>query len=230
MAFLLYGLLWVWAPGGVQSQAGTSAPDDADFALVADDESTPDAVDTESENEPGAENLEPNLAVSGTVFVGGSPEQKIDDVLDTLGYERSQLVLGGDVTLLASATEWLWIGGRLGIRYRDWAGTHAEDASAFGPDLLGIAEARLGVNDELFMSFSTGGGLGVVAFRLGGSSLTRLAPRFHLAGVVGYEIEEWAIGIVRLAYDFFTASNFNEYGHDLPLGGVHLAAGLELRQ
>ena len=167
--------------------------------------------------------------VDGAFSLGAPVDTNLDAVMTTLGYGESPRIWGADVGVGARTLAWLWLGARTGFRQRAWVGDESHVAGAIGFDLLAIAEARFAVNRSLEFGAIAGLGLGHAMLEINDVLDTGIAPRVQIGASLGFGIVEPFRGFARVTYDYFRWSNINSFGHDLDLGGVSFAFGLELR-
>jgi hypothetical protein len=186
--------------------------------------------------DPEPEDLEPSivedswLLVAAGAFIGGATEESFDDVLSSRGYAPAPRVWGGDASVAFRTLDWLWLGGRLDLRARDWARTGQASANAVGMGAMAVAEARLRVNRNVDVGLGVGVGLGVVGLAMNQRTATWLSPKLHLGAPLAFTIAEPARLFARVSWDYMRASNFNEFGHDVNLSGASLTVGLEVRR
>lgn len=174
--------------------------------------------------------LDPSLALQLALSLGPTTEEQLDEVMASLGYDRSASVFGGDLTVLLPLARWLWVGARAQLRARGWTRDDGEGAFAFGLALLAEAEARLAVSPSLQFGLYAAGGGGLISMRLNEAVDTPAAPAFVAGGRVVVRIAKGASVFGRLEYDYFLAPDFNDSGFDLSLSGMAFAVGVEVRR
>ena len=168
------------------------------------------------------------LAMAG--MLGDAPSEPFDTVLRSRGYADAPRVWGGEMTAEWKVLDWLWLGGRVDLRTRDWGRRGDVTASAFGLGGLALVEPRFTVNRSIDLGATVGAGLGLVGFDMNNAAEVYFAPKLHFGALVGFTLMEPVRLMFRVAWDYMRASNFNGFGHDLNLGGASLALGLEVRQ
>jgi len=196
-------------------------------------EPTPQRAEGEPAAEPDADpdpDPDPSVALQLALSLGPTTEEQLDEVMASLGYDRSASVFGGDLTVLLPLARWLWVGARAQLRARGWTRDDGEGAFAFGLALLAEAEARLAVSPSLQFGLYVGGGGGLISMRLNEAVDTPAAPAFVAGGRVVVRIAKGASVFGRLEYDYFLAPDFNDSGFDLSLSGMAFAVGVEVRR
>jgi hypothetical protein len=131
---------------------------------------------------------------------------------------------------LPIGVEWLWLGGRAGVRGRTWDHLYLEDASLVGVDLLVVLRARLLLGARIELGVAVGGGLGWAGIWVNGTMIDQFLPRFDVAAELAIGIgNHFSIG-PRFGWDYFQWSGLNEYGHGVDAGGPYVALALEGRE
>ncbi len=172
------------------------------------------------------------LALRIGVGAGFAPIETLDGALTARGYDASLAMPVFDLSFTARAVWWLFLGARIGTRWRPidppFAAPVRERVDASGIDALALAELRmpLGVFE---ISPEFGLGVGYAEVQQGGLSIARAAPRVTL----GLSVSVWVVDPVRLVgrlgWDLFGIPDVNDFGHTLSLGGPSLGCGLEWR-
>jgi len=162
--------------------------------------------------------------------LGAPPDESLDDVMQSHGYGPSVRTWGGDLALAFRTVSWLWIGGRVNLRTREWARRGLPHANGFGMNALAVAQARVAVNDSLEIGITAGAGGGFASLQVNDAIDTTPAPAVHASVHFGFRMPDPVRGFARVGYDHFQGANFNDLGHDLNLGGAHIATGVEIRQ
>jgi hypothetical protein len=131
---------------------------------------------------------------------------------------------------LPIGVEWLWLGGRAGVRGRTWDHLYLEDASLLGVDLLVVLRARLLLGARIEIGVAVGGGLGWTGIWVNGTMIDQFLPRFDVAAELAIGIgDHFSIG-PRFGWVYFQWSGLNEYGHGVAAGGPYVARALEGRE
>jgi hypothetical protein len=173
-----------------------------------------------------------DLALRLGFAAGFAPTNTLDGALTARGYDASLAMPVFDLTLTARTVWWLFLGARVGTRWRPIEppfGAHGrERVDAAGVDALFIAELRapLGpfeITPEL--------GLGVAYAEVlqGGLAITRATPRV----TVGLGVSVWVVDplrlVARIGWDLYRLADINDFGHALSIGGPSVGGGLEWR-
>ncbi len=172
------------------------------------------------------------LALRLGVAAGFAPTETLDGALTARDYDASRAMPVFDLSFTARAVWWLFLGGRVGTRWRPidppFDAPARERVDASGIDALALAELRmpLGVFE---ISPEFGLGVGYAEVQQGGFSIARAAPRVTL----GLSVSVWLVDPVRFVgrfgWDLFGIPDVNDFGHTLSLGGPTLGCGLEWR-
>lgn len=174
---------------------------------------------------------DPTIAVfQAAVVFGGPARTRWDRALEGHGHLPSERLWGGDVTAMVRVAHWLYLGGRAGVRQREWPIEGDGDASATGGDLLFVSSARLGLGRAVAVGLDLGAGFAHVSLGIRDWAHGGAAARFH-AGLFGaYRVGTRVNGLIRLGWDAYRLANVNRYGHDVDLGGLGLWLGVEVRR
>jgi hypothetical protein len=173
-----------------------------------------------------------NLALRVGFAAGFAPADTLDGALTARGYDASLAMPVLDLSFTARAVWWLFLGARIGTRWRPidppFDAPARERVDAAGVDALALAELRipLGVF-EISPEFGIGVGYGEIL--QGGLSIARAAPRVTLGTSVSVWIVDPLRFVARLGWDLYRLGDVNDFGHALSLGGPTLGCGLEWR-
>ena len=126
--------------------------------------------------------------------------------------------------------EWLWLGGRLGVRGRVWDHPDRDPATLIATDLLLTAQVRLWLGNVVELGVLFAGGAGWMEVNVNGVGSNQVVGRFGLEATLSFKIgRNFAFG-PRIGWDYFQWDGMNAYGHDVDAGGAVLAIGLEGRE
>lgn len=157
-------------------------------------------------------------------------DTSFDRALRAHGYGVSQILPVAYVGAAGALLEWLWLGGRVGMRGRVWGHDDREEATLFATDLLATAQVRLLLNRVFELGALVGGGVAYQTLRLNGVRSDRITPRFAIEGVVAFRIgNHFAIG-PRVGWDWFRWEGMNAYDHDVDVGGAYFGLAVEGRE
>jgi hypothetical protein len=229
------------AQDAAQSEAREPAPEmeAAELSAPTDDGSDDDADDAEdaaAETEQPAAPRAPwrwpgTLIGELTARVHFPPEGDFDRALAALGYGSSPVV--PQITAGMSfpiGVEWLWLGGRVGLRGRTWDHRYRDDASLVGVDLVAVLRARIAIGSFFELGASVAGGLGWMGVWMNGTMIDQLVPRFDVAAEIMFAIgRHFAFG-PRGGWDYFQWTGLNAYGHGTDAGGPWVGLALEARE
>ena len=171
------------------------------------------------------------LSLMGGALLGAPQARGYDDTLIGHGYGGKTQVYGLELALLGRAfasLPFLWLGGAVGLRHRDWVHSEGGAAAGFAPDVRILAELRVGLSArvEAGVRLGAGGGLASVAMNDGASS--GFAPRLEAAALLGFGLGGDVRGFFRIGWDYFVVQDLGGAG-DLDFGGVAAAVGAEIR-
>jgi hypothetical protein len=125
--------------------------------------------------------------------------------------------------------EWLWIGGRAGLRGRTWDHAYHSGANLVGVDLMATIRARANFG-SVELGCAVSGGVGWAGLWVNGAMTDTFAPRVDVAVELAFQIgRHFAIG-PRLGWDYFEFLQINRYGHSVDAGGLYIAIGIEGRE
>lgn len=173
-----------------------------------------------------------DIALSATFGIGNAPQYTLDSALMSRGYSTNA-TLGFDVALTFRAVGWLFLGARLGSRWRSIdppsGGTASEEVQVSGTEVLGVAALRIPIGGvELTPDVAVG--IAYAEVVQSGGSVTRAAPRFSLGLSTSLWLSEPLRLVARVGWDAYPVLGVNRFGHDVGLGGPRLEFGLEWRQ
>lgn len=171
-----------------------------------------------------------SVSIALGIALGVATQEQLDDTLASLGYERSESVVGGDGTVLFAVTPWLWLGGRALLRARDWGREGHPSVSAMGIGLLAAAEARLTLGRSLGLAFEAGGGGGIASVRMNDSTDSPFAPAAYGGLRLLARLGVGAHFFGRFGYVYFEATDLGGTRLDVNLSGVTFGFGLEVRR
>jgi len=126
--------------------------------------------------------------------------------------------------------EWLWLGGRLGMRGRQW--THPERVSAYATagDLLLTAQVRFRLGRVVELGVLAAGGAGIVLLEVNDVVSDQVVPRFLAEATVAFRIgNHFTLG-PRFGWGYFQWESMNRYDDGMDLGGFFFGLGLEGRE
>lgn len=236
-ALALVASLGAIAPGPARADEPAPAPDElpegADFGpaiLVPQRELTPEEQRRERRRRHDAS--EPLLPTIFQLFVGaGAPlDSSLDVALASHRYGDSVLTLLADATLLTRVADWIWLGGRVGMRGRGWGSHRTGPAVAGGLDALAIAHVRAHVGPIVDVGIVLGIGIGWGGVSIQADGAWAFAPRASGALQAGFRVAPGARIGARIGWDWFSMDDLDRYGSDLELGGPTLGVGFELRR
>ena len=236
-AFALIAGLIAIAPLPARADEPAPAPDElpegADFGpaiLVPQRELT--SEEQRRERERSYDATEPLMPTTFQLFIGaGAPlESSLDRALASHRYGDSPLMWLADATLLTRVADWIWLGGRFGMRGRGWGSDRTAPAVAGGLDALAIAHVRAHLGPIVDVGVVLGVGLGWAALSIQGGGPWAFAPRVSGALQAGFRLAPGARIGARIGWDWFSMYDLDRYGSDLELGGPTLSLGFELRR
>jgi hypothetical protein len=163
-------------------------------------------------------------------FTGPTRESEWDDSLAARGYGPSDVLFGGETSLVRRLGSYVGLGARTGVRDLRWLHFERPAAAVFGWDLLLLAELRVAVGrKELFsLGVDLGAGLGIAFSRVNDGRATDVGWRLQGDGLLALRIVGPAAAIVRLGYDHFPVTIGDSL--DARLGGFRVTLGIEVRE
>ncbi len=173
-----------------------------------------------------------DVALRATLGARFAPSDTLDGALSARGYGTSTPALGLDLALTVRAIWWLFLGARVGARWRPLEPPNGAAAServdAAGVDALAVAELRVPLGPvELAPDVAVG--IAYAEVQQGGFTVARAAPRLALGATASFWIVDPLRIAARLGWDLYRIADVNDFGHDLSLGGPSLELALEWR-
>ena len=173
-----------------------------------------------------------DVALRATFGIGFAPDDTLDAALVSRGYSATNATLGFDVALTFRAVGWLFLGARLGSRWRTLdppsGGTASDQVQVSGTEVLGVTELRIPLGGvELTPDLAVG--IAYAEVVQSGGSVTRAAPRFSLGFSTSLWLSEPLRLVARLGWDAYPVLDVNRFGHDIGLGGPRFECGFEWR-
>lgn len=170
----------------------------------------------------------PEWAVGAAFDAAPLADGSYDQILENLGYEENGSGKGvafyGGARLLGP----LWLGGRLGMRNRNFQQPN-DIANILGVDLLAWADLRFPVGEWIELGARAGVGGSLVWLRLNGETERGATPRLNLAGLVGLPLPGPVRLVVRVGWDFWRWTDAGGSGADVDLGGLVVGGAVEIR-
>ncbi|MGE0786516.1 MAG: hypothetical protein AB7S26_12670 [Sandaracinaceae bacterium] len=157
-------------------------------------------------------------------------ESSFDRALGAVRYRSVRVVPTGYVGLQIPVIEWLWLGGRLGVRGMTWSHPEREDASVVGADLLLTAQVRFAPARVFELGLMVVGGAGWMNVVLDGVSSDQVCGRFAIEGIVAFRPDAHFTLGPRFGWEYFQWEHMNAYDHGLDLGGPFFGIALEGRE
>lgn len=172
----------------------------------------------------------PQYSLELQIRVAFPDESSFDRAMSAFGYSGVRVepvtYLGVQVPLL----EWLWIGGRFGMRGRNWTHPDRDAAVVAAGDLLVTAQVRLALGRVVELGVLFGGGAGVVVTQLNGVAADQVVGRFQVEAIAAFRVgPNFALG-PRLGWGYFQWEGMNRYDHGLDIGGPYFGLSLEARE
>jgi len=173
-----------------------------------------------------------DLALRATFAVSLPPSDSLDDALASRGYSTDRAALGLDLTLTHRAIWLLFLGARVGTRWRSLASntgrSEADDVQISGTDVLAVAELRLPFG-AIELSPDVAAGISYAETVESDGSVARAGPRFSAGVSFSFWIVDPLRLVARLAWDLYPVIDVNRFGHDVALGGPTFDIGVEWR-
>ena len=175
---------------------------------------------------------ESDVAFRATFAASLPPSDSLDAALASRGYFTDRAAIGLDLTLTYRAIWLLFVGARVGTRWRSLEAntgrSAAEEVQISGTDVLAVAELRLPLGGiELSPDVAAGVSYAEAVDRDG--SVARAGPRFSAGVSFSFWIVDPLRLVARLAWDLYSVIDVNRFGHDVGLGGPTLDIGVEWR-
>ncbi|MBX3275220.1 MAG: hypothetical protein KF729_33450 [Sandaracinaceae bacterium] len=172
----------------------------------------------------------PAYSLELQVRVAFPEESSFDVVMSSFGYRGVRVEPVVYVGAQFPVLEWLWLGGRVGMRGRHWTHRERDPAVATAGDLLLTAQVRLALGRVVELGAIFGGGAGVVFVEMNGVTADQIVARFSAEALVAFRVgANFALG-PRIGWDYFQWENMNRYGHGLDLGGFFFGLAVEGRE
>ena len=161
--------------------------------------------------------------------VGVTREAAWDDSLAARGYGPSDVLFGGETTLLRRLG-WLGLGLRTSVRDLRWVHFERPAASIFGWDLMVAANARVSIGQRKMVSLGldAAGGVGLAWVSLNGARDTEVGWRLQAGAELAIAVVGPAALFVRVSYDAFPVNIGDML--DAQLGGARFTLGFEVRE
>jgi len=157
-------------------------------------------------------------------------ETSFDRTMGAFGYSGTRaapVVYAGAAVPLV---EWLWLGGRIGMRGRLWTHPERESAYATAGDLLLTAQVRFRLGRVVELGVLAGGGAGIVMLELNDVMSDQVVPRFQAEATVAFRVgNHFTLG-PRFGWEYFQWEGMNRYDDGMDLGGFFFGLGLEGRE
>ncbi len=173
-----------------------------------------------------------DLALRATFAASLPPSDSLDDALASRGYSTDRAALGLGFTLTHRAIWLLFVGARVGTRWRSLASNTGrgagDDVLISGTDVLAVAELRLPFG-AIELSPDVAAGVSYAEAVDSDGSVARAGPRFSAGVSFSFWIVDPLRLVARLAWDLYPVIDVNRFGHDVALGGPTLDVGVEWR-
>jgi len=237
-AALVAALSVGWAASGARADDGpptataTTEPTPEPGTLLSRDQDETGAV-TRERPSPGV--FRPLRPLGATDWAAGAAfdlsltaRGSYDRILENLGYEENGSSKG--VSFYGSGRVWgpLWLGGRLGMRNRNFQ-QPVDSANVLGVDLLATAAVHFPLGDWVELGVEGGLGASLVWLRINGE--TELGPTFrgNVTGLLGLPLPGPVRLQVRVGWDHWRWNDAAASDGDVDLGGVFVGGAVELR-
>lgn len=172
----------------------------------------------------------PHYSVELQLRLAFPAESSFDRALYSLRYDGFRVEPVGYVGVAVPVVEWFWIGGRYGMRGRQWTHTDQDAASVSAGDLLVTAQLRFSLGRTVELGVLVAGGAGFVNVQLNGVAAGQVVARFQAEATLAFKVgANFAIG-PRVGWDYFQWDSMNRYDHGLDIGGPFIGIGLEGRE
>lgn len=157
-------------------------------------------------------------------------ESSFDRALSTLRYRSVRVVPNGYVGMHVPVVEWLWLGGRIGMRGMTWRHLTRDDATVVAGELLATAQLRFSLGRVVELGLLAGGGVGWMSVELDGVGSDQLAPRFVAEGIIAFRPDRHVAIGPRFGWEYFVWEGMNAYDHALDIGGPFFGVAVEGRE
>ena len=163
-------------------------------------------------------------------FTGPTRTDDWDDSLAARGYGPSDVLFGGETSLIRRLGSYVGLGARTSVRDLRWLHFERPPAAVFGWDLLLAGELRfaIGRKELAALGVDAGVGLGLAFSRVNEGRATDVGWRLQAGAVLALRIMGPAAAIVRLGYDHFPVTIGDSL--DAQLGGFRVSLGVEIRE
>ncbi len=163
-------------------------------------------------------------------FTGPTREGAWDSSLAARGYGPSDVLFGGETSLVRRLGSYVALGARTGVRDLRWLHFERPAAAVFGWDLLLLSELRFPVGRKRLFALGVdlGVGLGIAFSNVNDGRATDVGWRLQGDGLIALRIVGPAAAVVRLGYDHFPVTIGDSL--DARLGGFRVTLGFEVRE
>ena len=153
-----------------------------------------------------------------------------DDALAARGYGPSDVLFGGETSLLRTLGSYVALGARTGVRDLRWVHYERPAATVFAWDLLLTTELRFALGRrELFSAgLDAGVGLGLAFSRVNDGRATDLGWRLQGNLALALRIVGPGSALLKLGYDHFPVTIGESL--DAHFGGFRVTLGVEVRE
>ena len=161
-------------------------------------------------------------------FAGPTQQTQWDESLAARGYGPSDVLFGGETSLLRRLGTYFAVGARTSVRDLRWIHHERPAASIFGWDLLVVLDARLPLGRSRVVSLGVdgGGGLGLALSSVNAGRATDVGWRVQASGLLSIRAVGPASITLRLGYDHFPVTVGDSL--DARLGGFRTTLALEI--
>lgn len=157
-------------------------------------------------------------------------ESSFDLAMGSFGYSGVRIEPVVYVGIQIPVVEWLWLGGRFGMRGRHWTHPDRESAVVTAGDVLGTVQVRLALGRVVELGVLLGGGAGLVLLQVNGVATDQVVGRFQVEAMAAFRVgPHFALG-PRVGWGYFQWEGMNRYDHGVDLGGPYLGLALEARE
>ncbi len=172
----------------------------------------------------------PRYSVELQLRVAFPAESSFDRAMASFGYSGVRIEPIAYLGVQIPVVEWLWLGGRFGMRGRHWTHPDRDSAVVSAGDLLLTAQVRLALGRVVELGVLLGGGAGVVVVGVNGVASDQVVGRFQVEAIAAFRVgPHFALG-PRVGWGYFQWEGMNRYDHGLDIGGPYLGLSLEGRE
>lgn len=157
-------------------------------------------------------------------------ESSFDRTLSELRYRSVRIVPTGYFGVQVPVVEWLWLGGRVGMRGMTWRHLTRDDATVVAGDLLVTAQVRFPLGRIVELGVLAAGGVGWMVVEMEGLGIDQLVPRFIGEGVIALRPDPHISIGPRFGWEYFVWEGMNAYDHALDIGGPFFGIAVEGRE